>query len=164
MIFQIGIGIGIAISTLLIGVMPWKLMKNTSSTVSILIAIGDRKATIAIAMGDLFSNGDRDRDRDLKFDQDRDRNRNFRDRGHALDLTKVNRPGYNICMSQHDELELTSKKFPTETDMVFGSYCHVVSPSNLKKIRFHSPCEKNHKTSLSKVKSLNGQKIFWAKK
>ena len=49
-----------------------KLMKNTLSTVSklIAIAIGDRKATIAI--GDLFSNGDRDRDR------------NFRDRGHAL--------------------------------------------------------------------------------
>ena len=38
----------------------------------IAITIGDRKATIAIAIGDLFSNGDRDRDR------------NFRDRGHAL--------------------------------------------------------------------------------
>ena len=37
---------------------------------------------IAIAIGDLFSNGDRDRDRNIKFDQDRDRN--FRDRGHAL--------------------------------------------------------------------------------
>ena len=50
------------------------------------IAIADRKATIAIAIGDLFSNGDRDRDRDLKFgkDRDRDRDRNFRDRGHAL--------------------------------------------------------------------------------
>ena len=45
------------------------------------IAIGDGKATIAV--GDLFSNGDRDQDRDLKFDQDRDRDRdrNFRDRG-----------------------------------------------------------------------------------
>ena len=43
--------------------------------------------------------------------------------------------------------------------MGFGSYCHVVSPTNLKKIRFRSPCEKNHKTSLSKVKSLNGQKF-----
>ena len=40
-------------------------MKNTLSTVSklIAIAIGDRKATIEIAIGDLFSNGDRD----LKF-------------------------------------------------------------------------------------------------
>ena len=56
-----------------------KLMKNTLSTVSklIAIAIDDRKATIEIAIGDLFSNGDRDRD--LKFDKDRDR-----DRGHAL--------------------------------------------------------------------------------
>ena len=61
-----------------------KLMKNTLSTVSklIAIAIGDRKATIEIAIGDLFSNGVRD----LKSDQDRDRDRdrNFRDRGHAL--------------------------------------------------------------------------------
>ena len=39
---------------------------------------------IAIAIGDLFSNGDRDRDQDLKFDKDRDRDRNFRDRGHIL--------------------------------------------------------------------------------
>ena len=51
---------------------------------------------IAIAIGDLFSNGDRDRDRDLKCDKDRDRDlkcdkdpdrdrdRNFRDRGHIL--------------------------------------------------------------------------------
>ena len=46
-------------------------MKNELSTVSKMIAIGN-----------LFSNGDRDRDRDLKFDNDRDRN--FRDRGHAL--------------------------------------------------------------------------------
>ena len=50
----------------------------------IAIAIGDRKATIEIAIGDLFWNGDRDRDRDLKFDKDRDRDRNFRDRGYAL--------------------------------------------------------------------------------
>ena len=50
------------------------------------IAIDDRKATIAIAIGDLFLNGDRDRDRDLKLEKDRDRDRdhNFRDRGHAL--------------------------------------------------------------------------------
>ena len=63
-----------------------KLMKNTLLTVSkmIAIAIGDRKATIAIAIGNLFSNGDRDRD--LKFDQDRDRDCNFRDRGHDLRL------------------------------------------------------------------------------
>ena len=49
--------------------------------------IGDRKATIAIAIGDLFSNGDRDRDRDLKFDEDRDRDRDhsFRDRTNTLD-------------------------------------------------------------------------------
>ena len=61
-----------------------KLVKNTFLTVSKSIAIGDRKATIAIEIGDLFSNGDRDRD--LKFDQDRDRDRdrNFRDRGQAL--------------------------------------------------------------------------------
>ena len=61
-------------------------MKNILSTVSKMIAIGDRKATIEIAIGDLFSNGDRDRDRDLRFDKDRDRDRdrNFRDRGHAL--------------------------------------------------------------------------------
>ena len=51
-----------------------KLVKNTLLTVSkmIVIAIGDRKATITIAIGDLLSNGDRDRDR------------NFRDRSHAL--------------------------------------------------------------------------------
>ena len=51
------------------------------------IAIVDRKATIAIAIGDLFSNGDRDRDRDLIFDEDRDRDRdhNFRDRTNTLD-------------------------------------------------------------------------------
>ena len=63
-----------------------KLVKNTFLTVSKSIAIGDRKATIDIAIGDLFSNGDRDGDRDLKFDKyrDRDRERNFRDRGHAL--------------------------------------------------------------------------------
>ena len=61
-----------------------KLMKNTLFTESKMIAIGNRKATIEIAIGDLFSNGDRDRDRDLKIDQDRDRDRNYRDRGHAL--------------------------------------------------------------------------------
>ena len=44
------------------------------------IAIGDRKATIAIV--DLFSNGDRDRD--LRFHEDRDRDRNFRDRVNTL--------------------------------------------------------------------------------
>ena len=70
-----------------------KLMKNTFLSVSKMIAIGDRKATIAIAIGDikativmatsdLFSIGDWDRDWDPKFDQDR--NHNFRDRGHAL--------------------------------------------------------------------------------
>ena len=69
--------------------LPMKLMKYTLSTVSKMIAIGDRKATITIAIGDFFSYGDWDRDRDLKFDQDRDRNRdhNFRDRGHALNWT-----------------------------------------------------------------------------
>ena len=52
-----------------------KLMKNTLLTVSKMIAMfGVPKATIAIEIGDLFSNGDRDRDCD----------RNFRDRGHAL--------------------------------------------------------------------------------
>ena len=61
-----------------------KLMKNILSTVSKMIAIGDRKATIEIAIGDLFSNGDRDRDRDLRFDKDQNRDRDFRDRGHAL--------------------------------------------------------------------------------
>ena len=38
--------------------------------------------------------------------------------------------------------------------------CYVVSPTILKKIRFHSPGEKNHETSLSKVKSLNEQNFF----
>ena len=56
-----------------------KLVKNTFVTVSkyIAIAIGDRKATIAIEI-----------DLDLKFEQDRDRycDRNFHDRGHALPL------------------------------------------------------------------------------
>ena len=69
-----------------------KLMKNTLSTVSKLIAIpiGDRKAKIEIGIGDLFWNGDRDRDRDLKFDndRDRDRDRNYRDRGHALETSE----------------------------------------------------------------------------
>ena len=61
-------------------------MKNTLLTESkiIAIAIGDRKATIAIVIGDLFSNGDRDRNRGLKFDKDRDRDRNCCDWGHAL--------------------------------------------------------------------------------
>ena len=67
-----------------------KLMKNILSTVSkmIAIAIGDRKATIEIAIGDLFSNGDRDRDRDLKFDEDRDRDRDriFRDWTNTLEI------------------------------------------------------------------------------
>ena len=53
---------------------------------------------------------------------------------------------------------LTSKKSSTKRNMGIGSYCNVVSPTNLKKIRFRSPCEKNHKTLLSKVKSLNGRK------
>ena len=44
-----------------------------------MIAIGDRKATIAIEIGDLFSNGDRD----PKFYEDRDRDRNFCDRTNA---------------------------------------------------------------------------------
>ena len=43
----------------------------------ITIAIGDRKATIEIAIGDLFSNDDRDRDRDHKLDEERDCDRNF---------------------------------------------------------------------------------------
>ena len=53
-----------------------KLVKNTLLTLSkmIAIAIGDRKATINIAICDL----------DLKFDKDRDRDRNFCDRGHAV--------------------------------------------------------------------------------
>ena len=48
--------------------------------------IGDRKATIAIAIGNLFSNGDRDQDRYLKFDEDRDQDhdRIFRDRTNTL--------------------------------------------------------------------------------
>ena len=69
-----------------------KLMKNTTLlTISkiIAIAIGDRKAMIAVAISDHFSNDDRD----LKFYQDRDHNHNFRDRGHAL---KVNTANFNI--------------------------------------------------------------------
>ena len=42
---------------------------------------------------------------------------------------------------------LTSKKSSTPTEYGFGSYCHVFSPTNLKKIRFRSPGEKNHETS-----------------
>ena len=63
-----------------------KLMKNTLLTISKMIAIGDHKATIEIAISDLFSNSDRDRDRDLKFEKDRDRDcdRNFCDRTNAL--------------------------------------------------------------------------------
>ena len=57
-------------------------MKNTLLTVSKMIAIGDRKSTIAI--GDLFSNGDRDRDLKFDEDRDRDRDRNFRDRNKTL--------------------------------------------------------------------------------
>ena len=44
--------------------------------------------------------------------------------------------------------------------MGFGSYCHVFSPTNLKKIRFRFHREKNKKTSLSKVKSLNGRNFI----
>ena len=79
-------------------------MKNTLSTVSklIAIAIGDRKATIKIAIGDFFLNGDRDRDSDLKFDQDRDRDRdrNFRDRGHALSLSCL----LKICLVSNKDM------------------------------------------------------------
>ena len=60
-----------------------KLMKNTL-TVSKMIAIGDRKATIAIAIVDLFSYGDRDRNLKFHEDRDRDRDRNFRDRANTL--------------------------------------------------------------------------------
>ena len=45
---------------------------------------------------------------------------------------------------------LASKNPPQKRNMRFGSYWHVVSPTNLKKIRFCCPREKNHKTSLSK--------------
>ena len=47
--------------------LPIKLVKNTLLTVSKMIAITntDRKATIAIAIGDFFSDGDRDRDRNF---------------------------------------------------------------------------------------------------
>ena len=58
--------------------LAYETYKNTLLTVSKMIAIGD-----------LFSYGDRD----LKIDQDRDRyrDRNFRDRGHALPLGRMNR-------------------------------------------------------------------------
>ena len=60
--------------------------------------------------------------------------------------------------SQHDELEPRLKKI-LRRNGIWGlkleSYYHVVSPTNLKKIRFCSPCEKNYKTLLSKVKSLH---------
>ena len=66
----------------------------------------------------------------------------------------------NRCFfeSHHSTMSwnLTSKKSSSETE--YGVWKPwLVSPSNLKKIRFRSPCEKNHKTLLSKVKSLNGQ-------
>ena len=44
--------------------------------------IGDREATIALEIADLFSNDDRDRDRDLN--SFKDRNRNFGDLANAL--------------------------------------------------------------------------------
>ena len=46
--------------------------------------------------------------------------------------------------------------------MWFGSYFHVVLPTNLKKsvsVAPAGPCEKNPQTLLSKVNSLNGQKF-----
>ena len=65
-----------------------------------------------------------------------------------------------LCLPQHDELEPNLKKTSTETE--YGvwkllSYSFIYqSPKN----PFRSPCEKNHKTSRSKVKSLNRQKFF----
>ena len=56
--------------------------------------------------------------------------------------------------SQHDEVEPNLKNSPQKRNMRFESLFYIVSLTNLKKIRLCSPCEKNHKTSLSKVKSL----------
>ena len=84
-------------------------MKNTLLTVSKIIAIGDRNATIAIgdrnatiAIGDLFSNGD------LKFDKDRDRDRNFRDRGHALQIGEENNNNIVVLTL----MDIRSKEYP----------------------------------------------------
>ena len=57
-------------------------------------------------------------------------------------------------IAQHDELKSNLKKILHRNriwGLELGSYCHVVSPTNLKKFRFRSPGEKNHETSFLKV-------------
>ena len=66
----------------------------------IAIAISDRKATISdrkftIAIGDLFSNGDRDRDREIKFDEDRDRKLTLNP---LKNLLRISQPYSNIIL------------------------------------------------------------------
>ena len=58
--------------------------------------------------------------------------------------------------TQHDELEPNLKKI-LHSNGIWGLEAIVkeLSPSNLKKIRFRSPCEKIHKTLLSKVPEKN---------
>ena len=51
---------------------------------------------------------------------------------------------------------LTSKKCSTETEYGVWKLLSCSFTYQSKKIRFRSPCEKDHKTLLSKVKSLNG--------
>ena len=60
-----------------------------------------------------------------------------------------------VDFSQHDELESKLKKIPHRNG-IWGLEAIVI----LKKIRFRSPVEKNHRTSLLKVKSLNGRNFF----
>ena len=55
---------------------------------------------------------------------------------------------------------LTSKKSSTDTEHGVWKLLSCSFTYQSEKIRFRSPCEKNHKTSLSKVKSLNGQFFY----
>ena len=54
----------------------------------------------------------------------------------------------------------TSKKSSTETEYGVWELLSCSFTKQSQKISFRSPCEKNHKTSLSKVKSLNGRNFF----
>ena len=59
-----------------------------------------------------------------------------------------------IMLGEHSMMScnLTSKKFPTETEYGVWKLLSYSFTYQSQKIRFRSPCEKNHKTSLSKVK------------
>ena len=52
------------------------------------------------------------------------------------------------------------KNSPKKRNMGFGSYYHVVSPTNLKKFDSVAPVRKITKPRFRKVKSLNGRNFF----